>query len=154
MKITQKAAQCRRNSSARVCKQLFSGRVHKFDRMRTPCCFHTSVGTTRICACSGNHLEGSVTLVELIRRVHELLEDGVLDAPCLPDGKLLRCVVEGEDGQRHPGMKPDVLQQSRVVRVKQLHPLQELSRTQKSGQSSTTAETGNAAENHADATSG
>ena len=64
--------------------------------------------------------------MELVRRVHELLKDGVLDAPCLPDGKLLRCVVEGEDGQRHPCMKPDILQQLRVVCVKPLHPLQAL----------------------------
>jgi len=64
--------------------------------------------------------------VELVRRVHELLEDGVLDAPCLPYGKLLRCVIEGEDGQRHPCMKPDILQQLHVVCVKPLHPLQAL----------------------------
>ena len=71
--------------------------------------------------CPGAHLKGSVTLMELILRVHELFKDRVLDASCLPDGKLLGCVVEGEDGQRHSCMQPNLLQQLGTVSKYRAH---------------------------------
>ena len=59
--------------------------------------------------CFVTNLKGSVALVELVLRLHKLLEDAVPDAASLPDGELLRCVVEGEDGESHAGTQLGLL---------------------------------------------
>ena len=61
-----------------------------------------------------------MTLSVLIFTVQEGLEAVEADATRLPDGKLLRGVVEGEDGQGEPGLESDVLELRNVYKNQEL----------------------------------